>query len=620
VTVGDAQSIWLAPLMCIVSFFILAIFSRKLPYQGIYIPIGAMVFALIVFLLALVDYQQPVSVSLAWFEVAGINLAWDLHVDAVSLSMIGLIAVVSLMVQIYSLQYMRGEERIGWYYAVLSLFAASMMLVVLSWNLVLLYAAWELVGVCSYLLIGFWYERRSAAEAAKKAFITTRIGDVGLLIGIIVLFKGSGSFHVGEILEAVRLGTIDSSVLTLGGFLMLLGAMGKSAQFPFHVWLPDAMEGPTPVSALIHAATMVVAGVFLIARLFPLFEAADYVLDTVLFIGILTAFIAAMMALVATDLKQVLAYSTISHLGIMMFTLGTGAVAVALFHLVVHGISKALLFLCAGSVSHGTGTLEISELGGLRHKMPITFWCCSVGALGLSGVPPLSGWFSKDEILLALQDHGGWGLFGCGLVIAVLSALYMTRVWFRVFFGTVGPNSEPAHESPAGMLIVLVVLGIGAGGFGVGSMGYFLGMGSFTDFVSNGQGAHHATNWPLLALSILAVLSAIGLSWAIYVKRYLSSAIIQDRLTWLHRLAVNKFYLDDAYQWGIDQVVLRISRGVATFDRVIVNDSGVDGTGKSVVFSAFTLRGIQTGRVYNYALGIVFGIVAIFALVGLNHI
>lgn len=619
-TFGDAQSIWLAPLMCIVSFFILAIFSRKLPYQGVYISIGAMVLTLVIFLLVLVDYQQPVSISIAWFEVAGVDLAWDLYVDAVSLPMIGLIAVVSLMVQIYSLQYMRGEERIGWYYAVLSLFAASMMLVVLSWNLVLLYAAWELVGVCSYLLIGFWYERRSAAEAAKKAFITTRIGDIGLLIGIIVLFKGSGSFNIGEILEAIHLGTIDSSALTFAGFLILLGAMGKSAQFPFHVWLPDAMEGPTPVSALIHAATMVVAGVFLIARLFPLFEAADYVLDVVLVIGIITAFIAALMALVVTDLKQVLAYSTISHLGIMMFTLGTGAVAVALFHLVVHGISKALLFLCAGSVSHGAATLKISELGGLRHKMPITFWCFSVGALSLSGVPPLSGWFSKDEILVALQNHGGWGLFGCGLIIAVLSALYMTRVWFRVFFGAFGSNSESAHESPAGMLVALVVLGIGATGFGVGSMGYFGGMGSFTDFVSNGQESHHAVNWPLLTLSTLAVLSAISLSWAIYVKKYLNSALIQRRLIWLHHLAVNKFYLDEAYQRGIDQIVLRASRAVATFDRVIVNDSGVDGTGKSIVFSAFILRSIQTGRVYNYALGIVSGILVIFAIVGLNHI
>ena len=619
-TLGDAQSIWLAPLACIVSFFILAVGSRKLPYQGIYIPIVAMIFSVVLFSLAIVDYQQPVNISRNWFEVAGINFAWDLYVDAVSLTMIGLISVVSLMVQIYSVQYMKGDARIGWYYAVLSLFAASMMLLVLSWNLVLLYAVWELVGACSYLLIGFWYERRSAAEAAKKAFITTRIGDVGLLIGIIVIFKGSGSFHIGEILEAVSAGTIEPSMLTLGGFLMLLGAMGKSAQFPFHVWLPDAMEGPTPVSALIHAATMVVAGVFLIARLFPLFEAADFILDTVLVVGFLTALIAAMMALVVTDLKQVLAYSTISHLGIMMFTLGTGAVAVALFHLVVHGISKALLFLSAGSVSHGTGTLEISELGGLRHRMPVTFTCFTVGALSLAGVPPLSGWFSKDEILLALEDHGGWGLFGCGLIIAVLSALYMSRIWFRVFFGRVGSISESAHESPPAMTGALGVLTIVAASFGVISMGNFLDIGSFTDFVGEGNGPHHTPNGLLMIIATLAVLSAIGVSWLIYVNGSFSAVGIQQRLIWLHRLAMNKFYLDAAYQWGIDQVVLRVSRLVATFDRVVVNDAGVDGTGKSVVFSAFTLRGIQTGLVYNYALGIVLGILVIFAVVGLSHV
>lgn len=619
-TFGDPQSIWLAPLVCIISFFVLAIGSRKLPKQGIYIPILAMIVSVLLFSVAIANYQQPINVSFAWFEVAGVNLAWDLYIDAVSLTMIGLISVVSLMVQIYSLQYMDGDGRIGWYYAVLSLFAAAMMLLVLSWNLVLLYAVWELVGVCSYLLIGFWYERRSAAEAAKKAFITTRIGDVGLLIGIIIIFKGTGSFHVGEILEAVSAGTVESSVLTLGGFLMLLGAMGKSAQFPFHVWLPDAMEGPTPVSALIHAATMVVAGVFLVARLFPLFEAADYLLDVVLFVGIFTAIIAALMALVVTDLKQVLAYSTISHLGIMMFTLGTGAVAVALFHLVVHGISKALLFLSAGSVSHGTGTLDISELGGLRRKMPVTFGCFTIGALSLAGVPPLSGWFSKDEILLALEAHGGWGLFGCGLIVAALSALYMTRIWFRVFFGKPGIAVQSSHESPITMLAALVVLGIGVLGFGVASMGYAWSIGSFIDFVSGGHGSHHVTNVPLVILSISVVFSSIVVSWLIYIKGTLNATSIRHRLNWLYNIAINKFYVDDAYQWGINQIVLRVSGFISTFDRVVVNDSGVDGTGKSVVFSAFTLRSIQTGRVYNYALGIVLGILSISAAVGLSHI
>ena len=619
-TFGDAQSIWLAPLVCIISYVVLAIGSRKLPYQGVYIAIFAMVFAVLLFLLALNDYDQPVNVSVSWFEVAGLALAWDLYVDSVSLTMIGLIAVVSLMVQLYSLQYMSGDKRIGWYYAVLSLFAASMMLLVLSWNLVFLYAVWELVGLCSYLLIGFWYERRSAAEAAKKAFITTRIGDVGLLIGIIIIFKGSGSFHMGEFLEAVSAGTIDSSALTLGGFLMLLGAMGKSAQFPFHVWLPDAMEGPTPVSALIHAATMVVAGVFLIARLFPLFDAAEYLLNVVLVIGILTAIIAALMALVVTDLKQVLAYSTISHLGIMMFALGTGAVAVALFHLVVHGISKALLFLSAGSVSHGTGTLEIGELGGLRKKMPVTFGCFTIGALSLAGVPPLSGWFSKDEVLIALEHHGGWGVFGVGLIVAVLSVLYMTRIWFRVFFGSQGEATVSAHESPKVMLFALGVLALGAAIFGIASMGYVWSLWDFMDFVSSGHAIHHKGSVLLVVFSIFIVCSALGVSWLIYVNKTFSAISVQSRFKWVYILAVNKFYLDDVYQWGINQIVMRISSVVATFDRVIVYDAGVDGAGKSVMFSAFTLRSIQTGRVYNYALGIALGVLFIFALVGLSHI
>ena len=295
--------------------------------------------------------------------------------------MLGLVTFVSLMVQIYSLGYMRGDSRIGWYFTVHSLFAAAMLTLVLADNLLLLYFAWELVGLGSYLLIGFWFEKRSAAEAAKKAFITTRIGDVGLLIGIILLFKATGTFHITSIIHAAQSNGISDTVLVSASLLIFLGAAGKSAQFPLHVWLPDAMEGPTPVSALIHAATMVVAGVYLVARLLPLFEMAPNVLLTISTIGLVTFIFGATIALVATDIKRVLAYSTISHLGLMMISLGALGLAAAMFHLVVHGFSKALLFLGAGSVMHGMhDETDFQKMGGLRKTMPITAATFTLGA------------------------------------------------------------------------------------------------------------------------------------------------------------------------------------------------------------------------------------------------
>ena len=305
--------------------------------------------------------------------------------------MLGLVTFVAFLVQVYSLGYMKGEPRFGWYFATHALFAAAMLALVLADNLLFLYIAWELVGLGSYLLIGFWYERRSAAEAAKKAFITTRIGDVGLLIGIILLFKATGTFEISTIFHVAEQGGVSQGTLNAAAFLIFLGAMGKSAQFPFHVWLPDAMEGPTPVSALIHAATMVAAGVYLVARMLPLFELAPVVLLIVAGVGLFTFIFGGTLALVMTDLKRVLAYSTISHLGLMMLSLGAFGLAAALFHLVVHGVSKALLFLGAGSVMHSLNEeTDIRKMGGLRRRMPITAITFLVGAASLAGIAPLA--------------------------------------------------------------------------------------------------------------------------------------------------------------------------------------------------------------------------------------
>ena len=383
-------------------------------------------------------------------------------IHAASLAaMLGLVTFVALMVQIYSLGYMKGDPRLGWYYAVHALFAGSMLTLVLADNFLMLYVAWELVGICSYLLIGFWHERPAAKEAAKKAFIVTRIGDVGLLVGILLLWREVGSFSMSEAFNAASSGAMSEGVTTVAALLILLGAMGKSAQFPFHVWLPDAMEGPTPVSALIHAATMVVAGVYLVARAFPIFQAYDGdALLAVALVGLVTALMSASIALVSVDLKRILAYSTISHLGLMMLSLGAFGYTAAIFHLLAHGFAKALLFLGAGSVMHSTEAQDIRQMGGLIKVMPITAIVFSVGALSLGGIPLLAGFWSKDEILNAVSQNRNPAFIVLALAVAFMSAFYMARAMFVVFFGRLRQGLEQVHESPWLMTVPMIALAV----------------------------------------------------------------------------------------------------------------------------------------------------------------
>ena len=455
---------WVIPALSASAFFLVVILGRHLPGQGSFISVTAIFLGFLLFWYVLLDLLElpeggSSSFSINWLTVGDTSIAWGVLVDRLSVTMLGLVTFVAFVIQVYSLGYMRGDPRFGWYFAAHALFAAAMLALVLADNLLFLYISWELVGLGSYLLIGFWYERRSVAEAAKKAFITTRIGDVGLLIGIILLFKATGSFEISTIFHAAQQGGIGQGTLTAAAFLIFLGAMGKSAQFPFHVWLPDAMEGPTPVSALIHAATMVAAGVYLVARMLPLFELAPNVLLTVASVGLFTFVFAGTLALVATDLKRVLAYSTVSHLGLMMLSLGAFGWAAAIFHLVAHGVSKALLFLGAGSVMHALNDeTDIRKMGGLRRRMPVTALTFVIGAAALAGIAPLSGFFSKDEILLAVVDHRNPVFIAVALLAVVLSALYMARVTLLVFFGPTKPETEGAHESPLVMTLPLVAL------------------------------------------------------------------------------------------------------------------------------------------------------------------
>ena len=394
-----------------------------------------------------------------------------------------------------------------------------MLTLVLADNFLLLYVAWELVGICSYLLIGFWHERPAAREAAKKAFIVTRIGDVGLLIGILLLWREVDSFSMSAAFEAARTGAMSQGVTTAAALLLFLGAMGKSAQFPFHVWLPDAMEGPTPVSALIHAATMVVAGVYLVARAFPIFVASGDALLVVAIVGMVTALMAATIALVATDLKRILAYSTISHLGLMMLSLGAFGYTAAIFHLLAHGFAKSLLFLGAGSVLHSTEEQDIRSMGGLRRVMPLTAIVFSLGALSLGGIPILAGFWSKDEILIAVNDNRTPVFIVLALVTALLSALYMARAMLVPFFGVLRREHQRVHDAPWAMAWPMVLLGILAVGFGLISFnwpGSYQGFGSFV-FTGHEEGFQFI--WWLGILSAILAMAAFGFAYLVYLKR-----------------------------------------------------------------------------------------------------
>ena len=606
---------WVIPALSASAFFLTVIFGRFLPAQGAMIPVVAILLGFLLFWYVLADLlaSGPASFSVNWITLGDTRITWGVMVDRLSVTMLGLVTFIALLVQVYSLQYMKGEARYGWYFAAHALFAAAMLALVLADNLLFLYIAWELVGLGSYLLIGFWYDRRSAAEAAKKAFITTRIGDVGLLIGIMLLFKATGTFEIQAIFHAVdnglQAGLISQTTVNAATLLIFLGAMGKSAQFPFHVWLPDAMEGPAPVSALIHAATMVAAGVFLIARMLPLFEMAPSVMLVVATVGLFTFVFAGTLALVMTDLKRVLAYSTISHLGLMTLSLGALGLGAALFHLVAHGVSKALLFLSAGSVTHGTGKTDIWEMGGLWRRMPITAGTFVIGAAALAGVPPLSGFFSKDEVLLAVMEERGPLFIAVTLAAVALSALYMARVTLVVFFGESKPDSEHAHESPPLMTVPLVLLAFTALTVGLLAFSWSSGYQGFGGFLE-GEGSFRIEPW-LTAASVLLVLSGLLVGWLTYHRGRISHVAIAERYAWVYGLLASKYYVDDIYQWAVDRVVLAFSGILAVFDRIVVNDTGVDGSASSVMLSALRLRYVQSGKLYNYGLAMVLGVVAL---------
>jgi len=623
----SAEYAWLLAAVPAGMFVLLALTGRYLPRQGDFLGVLAIGTSFILFFVILADYlgvesgAAVITNDIAWTELGEFSLRMGISVDPITIVMFAVITTVSLMVNIFSIGYMKGEPRYWWFFAVLQLFAASMLLLVMADNLLLLYISWELVGVCSFLLIGFYWEKRSATEAAKKAFITTRIGDVGLLIGIILLWRGAGTFDIREIIEFAEAGGYGSTYLFISMLFVFLGAMGKSAQVPFHVWLPDAMEGPTPVSALIHAATMVVAGVYLVARLIPLFEVADGTLLIITLVGLVTALLTGFMAIAQTDIKKVLAYSTVGQLGFMFVALGSGNPAVALAHLMTHGFFKALLFLGSGSVIHATHHhQEMDELGGLWKKLPITAATFFVGSLALAGLPPLAGYWSKDEIFVVVNDRWGWWAVAVLAIAAVASAFYSIRLFMRTFLGAPRNQHIYDHTRESGPvmtipLIFLAVLGAFAGFVFFRQVGTALGFpGGITEFIfTPEEGPHrYRIDWAFAALSFLIAAAGILIAaWAYRGNSLVRSTRAAEAWPGLYNAMRNKFYFDEVYQGAIDRIILGFSYIVSWFDRYVVNDTGVDGSARVTGYSGGVLKLLQTGRVPNYAMAIALGVIAL---------
>ncbi|MGH1256933.1 MULTISPECIES: NADH-quinone oxidoreductase subunit L [Bacillus] len=552
---------WLIPLFPLVSFFLLLIFGKKIREGSSVLSIFLVFLSFIFAVLVLIERFSKVGLKhkWVWLRTGDIDISFGFEVTALGALMLFIVTLVSLLVNVYSKGYMKGDERLPTFYAYLGLFTFAMLGLVISPNLLQLYIFWELVGLGSFLLIGFYFFKEEAKAAAKKAFIMTRIGDVGLFIGMILIFWHAGSFEYDAIFRAIHTGDLTPTMITITAILIFIGAMGKSGQFPLHTWLPDAMEGPTPVSALIHAATMVAAGVYLVATMFPLFSASAVAMQTVAIVGAFTAIFAASIGLVQTDIKRVLAYSTVSQLGYMMLALGSAGYVAGVFHLTTHAFFKALLFLAAGSVIHAVHTQDINKMGGLQKKMKVTGALFLIGTLAISGVPLLSGFFSKDEILAVTWMNGNYVLFILAVIAAFLTAFYMFRLYFLVFTGEV-KTKEDVHESPRVMtypMIVLGVLAVVAGYMNTPWFGTFLGDWLTKDVAFKVREAHGPV-W-IMIVATLVSLAGIALAYFIYGKKSISRDWAGGDGTPLYNLLKEKYYVDELY----NMTVLPITKGIA---------------------------------------------------------
>lgn len=606
---------WLIPLLPALAFLVIGLGTRQDKKTSAIIGITAIGAS---FLLSLgvvgavltnrIVMAEPFVMKTVWARIGGMELGMGALVDPLTAMMLVVVTTVALMVNIYSVGYMEHDPGMGRFFAFLSLFAASMLGLVISVNFLQMYVFWEGVGLCSYLLIGFYYYKVSAREAAKKAFITTRIGDFGMLLGILLLQITFGTVDFIELKTLVPdyIWVSGTSFLTVIGLLLFIGPIGKSGQFPLHVWLPDAMEGPTPVSALIHAATMVVAGVYLIGRAYFIFAELPVVLHVIAWLGGFTAFFAASIAITQRPFKRILAYSTISQLGYMMLALGVGSLTASMFHLMTHAFFKALMFLCAGAVIEAMHEeADIFKMGGLRHRMPVTFKCMAIGVLAIAGLPPFAGFFSKDAILAAAAEVS-FPLYLLASVTAFMTAFYMSRLLFVAFFGEVRDDC-PAQETNAFMrwpLVVLAVLSVISGAWG-----HFAGFG---DWIFYGVREEEAINWTIAGSSIVLSLVAMWLAYQIYVVKRWSSYQIARRLGVIYDLSFHAYYIDEIYAYFRELAVDKVGQLALWVDNHIV-DGIVHGLGRLTKGLSVVMALPQNGDAQRYVAIFYTGVIALVA-------
>lgn len=613
----NSFNVWMIPLLPLIAFILLIAFGRRWKESAsVFTGSFAAFLSLVLSVWVLADQWGGGSERLAvfpWLTIGDATITMGMEITRLNALMLFVVSLVSFLIQVYSAGYMRGDSRFNVFYAYLSLFTFSMLGLVITPNLLQLYIFWELVGVCSFLLIGFWYWKPEARAAAKKAFIVTRIGDIGLFIAIALIFWQVGSFDFREIFAAVEAGKVAPGMVTLIALLVFIGAVGKSGQFPLHTWLPDAMEGPTPVSALIHAATMVAAGVYLVARSFPLFAASETALDVVAYVGAFTALFAATIALVQNDIKRVLAYSTVSQLGYMMLALGAAGYVAGVFHLFTHAFFKALLFLAAGAVIIALHhEQDIRRMGGLWKQHPVVGWLFLIGCLAIAGVPPLSGFFSKDEILIAAYSDGRLGVFWLGMLTAFFTAFYMFRLFFKVFFGTYRGKSSvgPVPKVMVWPMSVLAALSVLAGfvQFPSHALGNWLAEGA-------GLAKEGASPVWVPVLATVVSLAGIALAWLIYCKGSLAAETFSRPMPWLYRILYRKYYVDEAYQFAFVKSLKGLGLFLRGFDRWVVD--GLVGLTLCItqLFGRIGSR-LQNGQLQTYAVVSLIGLVVL--LIGLT--
>lgn len=636
----NATYIALIPLLPLAGFIMLGIFGRKY-FKNTSGVIGTALL-LASTLLALYTaygyffeygrvegvYQKLVPLKYTWLEFSrGVSIDMGIILDPISAMMLVVVTFVSLMVHIYSLAYMKGEERFPTYYAFLGLFTFSMLGLVVSSNIFQIYIFWELVGVSSFLLIGYYYDKPSAVAACKKAFIVTRFADVGFLIGILILSFYSGTLDFNTLIatltspesteykNAVTASFLGVSALTWGLVLVFVGGAGKSAMFPLHIWLPDAMEGPTPVSALIHAATMVVAGVFLVARLFPVFAiSSPAALGLVGYVGAISALIAAVIACTQTDIKRVLAYSTMSQIGYMMFALGVSGYGgeeglgytASMFHLFTHAMFKALLFLGAGAVIHFIHSNEMKDMGGLRKYLPITHITFLIACLAIAGVPPFAGFFSKEEILLAAYQHNPT-IYWIALITSGLTAFYMFRLYFSIFWNKEHhPHGEHHGEGGFAMMMPLLLLAVGAAAAGFIPFGHFVS--------SDGKALETGFHLQFSIAPVALALAGIFIAMWMYRKQNDKPEKIAASLNGLYKAAYHKFYIDEIYMFITRKIIFNlIGRPAAWFDKHVV-DGLVNLTGDGTEMISEGIKRIQSGKVQQYAVYFLAGVIGLALL------